>query len=142
MPVAPTTAETLRRRAWFMLQPGVARASTAPRALRRAWLARGWRPEHGAATGGDATAAGEYHIDIRRIIRFPLDLIIVGQLFTGRDVADRLDEHAAVLNHRFAIRIAAVIDKARFVAPDTGVDDGAAIDDEEKRMVIVLVLLV
>ena len=54
--------------------------------------------------------------------------------------ADRLDEHAAVLDDGLAVRSAAVVDEARLVAVDAGVDDGALAGDEQERMAVVIAL--
>src|ERR1700722_5484197 len=139
MPVAPTTAERLRRR---LFMPW-ARASAAPRPLGRARaLWQRWRPQHAAAAGRRPAAAGEDHVDVGRIVGLALDLVVVGELLTGSDVADRLDEHGAPLNDGLAVRVAAVIDEARLVAVDARIDDRAPVDDEEERVVVALVLVV
>jgi hypothetical protein len=84
-----------------------------------------------------AAVAGEHFVDVRRIVLGPADRVIVLELLAGLYRADRLDEHAAVLGHRFAVRIAAVVDEARVVAVDAGVDDDAAVDDEQEGVVVV-----
>src|SRR5580693_8676678 len=127
MPVAPTTAERLRRR---LFMPW-ARASAAPRPLGRAralWQRR--RPQHAAAAARRPAATGEDHVDVGRIVGLALDLVVVGELLTRSDIADGLDEHAALLNDGLAVRVAAVIDEARLVTIDAGVDDGAPVDDK------------
>ena len=52
-----------------------------------------------------------------------------------------VDEHAAVLDDRLAIAIALVIDEARVVAADGGVDHGVFVDDEQERVIVVLVVI-
>src|SRR5580704_5224649 len=141
MPVAPTTAEKLRRRTLFTEVAAPALAAPRPRLRARALRYRR-RPQHAAAAGVRAAAAGEDHVDVGRIVGLALDLVVVGELLAGGDVAQRLDEHAALLDHGLAVRVAAMIDEARLVAIDAGVDDRAPVDDEEERMVVVLVLVV
>src|SRR6185437_7494366 len=71
-------------------------ASRAPLAARARLAPR--RPEHGAAAAHRTTAAGEYLIDVGRIGLVAPDLIIVGQLLTGLDGAQGLDEHAPIVD--------------------------------------------
>ncbi len=97
--------------------------------------------EHRAATALRTAAAGVQRELCRIVGGFPRELIVVPQLFARLDGADRIDEHATALDHRLAIRIAAVIDEARIVAADTGIDDGARACDEQERVPVVVALL-
>src|SRR5690349_1244988 len=127
MPVAATTAASLKGRAWFMRSapPAPAGARRTPR----------W-PHHGAAAAGQAAVAGEDGVDIGGIAGFALDLVVVSQLLAGRDRADRVDEHVRTLDHRLAVGVAGVIDEARLVAVDSGVDHRGVIGDKEERVTV------
>ena len=72
--------------------------------------------EHGAAALRRAAAAGVDLVDVRRIVLVAADLVVVAQLFAGRDGAHGVDEHAAVLDDRGAVAVAVVIDEARVAA--------------------------
>src|SRR5205807_2116435 len=52
-------------------------------------------------------------------------VVVVGELFAARDAARGADPDRAVLDLDVAVRAAGMIDEARDVAADTGVDDGA-----------------
>src|SRR4029077_10069057 len=117
MPVAPTTAGRLKRRALFTLST----RSQLPLHGRR----RAFRPQHAAATAREAAAAGEDLIDLRRIVGFALDLVVVSEFLARLDGSQRVDEHAPILDHGLAVRLTGVVDEARLVAVDAGVDDGA-----------------
>src|SRR5580693_8528804 len=105
-----------------------------------AGLSLGW-PEHRAATALGPTAAGEDLVRVRRIMAVAADLVVVGQFFTGPDGPDRFDEHAPVVDHRFAVWIAGMIDEARVIAMHTGIDDYPAVDDEQKRVIVTIALV-
>src|ERR1700756_2585608 len=121
IPVAATTAASRRGRGWP--------TASAPFAARRTGcVPRG--PHHRAAAAGRAAVAGEDGVDIRWVIGFALDLIIVGELLAGRDAADRVDEYARLLDHRLAVGVAGVIHEARLVAVDAGVDHRGLVGDE------------
>src|SRR5262245_13377805 len=81
------------------------------------------RPQHGAAALWRTAAAGIDLVDVGRIVLLAADLVVVAQLLPRLDVARRVDEHAAVLDHRLAVACALVIDEARVVAADPRVDD-------------------
>src|SRR5215472_6719959 len=128
MPVAATTVVSLKGRAWFMPSAPSAVAARAPHAPRR--------PHHGAAAAGQAAVAGEDRVDVGRIAGLALDLVVVGQLLSGRDAADRVDEHTRTLDHRLAVGVAGVIHEARLVAVDAGVDHRGVVGDEEEGMAV------
>jgi hypothetical protein len=107
--------------------------------LRRG-LAR--RPQHRAAALRRTAATRINLVDIRRIVALAADLVVVTELLTGANTANRLDIHATILDHRFAIRIALMIDEARAVAADSGVDHGALVDDEQERVVVIHIVIV
>src|SRR6184192_3928906 len=96
--MAPTTADTLRRRCGFIES---ARAAAA-----RPQRPRARRPQHGAAAALTAAAAREHLVDVRRVVAFALNLVVVGELLARLDGADRIDEHPSGLDHRFAVRLA------------------------------------
>jgi hypothetical protein len=60
--------------------------------------------------------------------------VVVTELLSWTNVTDRLDPDAAIVDHRVAIRVAAVVDPARLVAVDGRVDDDIIIDGKEKRV--------
>src|SRR5690606_12264044 len=66
----------------------------------------------------------------------------VRQLLAALDVADRLDEDAAVLVHRLAVRFARVVDPARVVAAPAAVDHRLVVDGEEEGVVRLDVVVV
>src|ERR1700746_4060923 len=114
MPVAPTMDERLRRRALFMLFAGCRKESAPRLGLPRRGSVR--RPQHAAAAALAAAAAGEDRIDIGRIVGLARDLVVVGELLARLDGAQCVDEHAAALDHRLAVRLTGMIDEARLVA--------------------------
>src|SRR5580698_3977250 len=132
MPVAATTVASLKGRFWFM---SAARAPgrAAARGARR-------RPHHGAAAAPVAAAAGEDHVDVGRIVGLALDLVVVGELLPGGDGSDRVDEHPRFLDHRLAVRLAAVIDETRIVPVDAGVDHRFVVGDEQEGVVVAVLL--
>ena len=91
---------------------------------------------------GRAAAARIDLIDIGRIVLFTADLVVVPQLITGRDIARRVDENAAMLDDGLAIAFALVIDEARIVAVDGGIDDRVLVDDEQECVIVVDVVIV
>ena len=64
------------------------------------------------------------------------DLIVVGQLLARLDRADRLDEDPPLLDHCSRNSGRRMVDEARFVAVDPGIDDGPRIDREQERVVV------
>ncbi|MNI75234.1 hypothetical protein D3C73_1313680 [compost metagenome] len=70
------------------------------------------------------------------------DAVVVRQLFASLDIAQRLDEDlvaAAVtvfvfLDHRLAVRVAAVVDPARVVALVVGIDHPVIVEGEQEGM--------
>src|SRR6185437_9517677 len=61
--------------------------------------------------------------------------VVIRQLLAGRDRAHRLDPDAPIVYHGIAIRLARVIDVARIVAADGGVDDDIIVDGEQEGVV-------
>src|SRR5688500_12858005 len=64
-----------------------------------------------------------------------LVLVLVEQLVARLDRAQRVDVDAVVLDHRFAVRLARVVDERGIVAPDRAVDDVVHIDREQEGVV-------
>src|SRR5882724_3486680 len=96
------------------------------RAASLTFLARPlWLHQQGAAAVGRAATAGVALGPFGPPVAVALEVIVIGELFAGADVADDFDEDAAVFVHRLAVGVAGVIDKARFIAVHGGVDDGA-----------------
>src|SRR5690348_16185982 len=89
-------------------------------ALRPRW--RGRLHDGTAAVGRAAVALVEL---LLLGVASLLVLVIVVELLPFLDRADRLDPDAPVLDHRFAVGVARVIDVDRLVAVDGAVDDGA-----------------
>ena len=84
---------------------------------------------------------GEDGVDIRWIVALAADLIVVGELLTRGDAADRIDEDPRVLDHGLAVWLTGVIDEARLVAVDSGVDHGGIVGDEKERVTVVRLLV-
>src|SRR5262245_7830917 len=68
------------------------------------------RPQHRAAALGRAAPARIDLVDVRRVTALAADLVVVSELFARCDIAHGLDEHPPLLDDRFAVRIARVID--------------------------------
>src|SRR4029453_14268975 len=77
-------------------------------------------------------AAGDHRIAPR--------VVIVGQLFPRANRAPRADPDHTILDLDPAVRSAGVIDEARDVAADTGVDDPAAVQRETPDAALLQVL--
>ena len=60
--------------------------------------------------------------------------VIVREFFTGCDIAHRLDPDATIVDHGVAVRITRMIDPARIVAVDCGIDDDAVVDCKQERV--------
>ena len=88
-----------------------------------------------------AAAAGENLIDVRGIVEVALNLIVIGQFFAGLNRTDGFDEDASRVAYALAIRIAGMVDVARLIAVDPGIDDGLRIDREQKGVVVLRALL-
>src|SRR5215469_3802789 len=144
MPTVPTSEDRLQRRGCFMWPTSLswpAFFSTAPRSPA---AGRGaGRPQHAAAASGRTAAAGEDRIDVGRVVRLALNLVVVGELFARLDGTERVDEHPALFDDRLAVGRAGVVDEARLVTVDPRVDHRARIDDEQESVVVggVLVLI-
>ena len=61
--------------------------------------------------------------------------VVVGQLLARADVANCLDPDSAVVNDGIAVRIARVVDEARFVALERRVDHDLVVNRKEKGVV-------
>ena len=66
--------------------------------------------------------------------------VIVKEFLARFDVAYRVDENAVVFLDRFAVRVAAMVDPARVVSADLGIDYFAAFEAEIECVRIVLVI--
>src|SRR5512138_1959164 len=93
------------------------------------------RGEDRPATGGRAALAHVQTLGVLILGAVTLVRVVVRQLFAGRDVANGLDVDMLSLVDRLAIRRAAVVDEARFVAADGGIDHGVAVDAEQEGVV-------
>ncbi|KAG1376612.1 hypothetical protein G6F59_018243 [Rhizopus arrhizus] len=68
------------------------------------------------------------------------DPVVVGQLLAGLDIAQGLDEHLVAtavavlvfLDHRLAVRVAAVVDPACVVALVVGIDHPVIVEGEQE----------
>ena len=74
-------------------------------------------------------------LQLRRVALVDHQAVVVEQLFAGRDVAQGLDEDAAVVLVGLAVGLAGVVDPARRVAADLGVDDMLVVDVEVEGVV-------
>src|SRR5690348_876261 len=79
--------------------------------------------QDGQTTRRGATVAREPPLGGRRVALLEHVGIVVGELLARRDLANRLDPDATVLDHGVAVRRTRVIDEACLVAVDRGVDD-------------------
>src|SRR5262245_6633637 len=98
---------------------------SAARGARRPGSGRG--REDRAAAARCAAMAGVACLGMFVVPRLAFIGVVVGQLLARRDVAQGVDERPAGLDDDLAVRIAGVVDEARLVAADRGVDDPAAI---------------
>lgn len=98
-------------------------------------LAPGLRYQEGAAAAGSAAVAGEAALGGRGVAFLEDILVVVGELFAGRDVPDRVDPDLRSLSHRIAIGLARVVDPPRGVAAHGGIDHDAVVDGEQEGMV-------
>src|SRR5688572_22136389 len=99
------------------------------------------RIEHRAPALRGAAAADVERELLRVVVALPGELIVVTQLLAGPDIADRIDEHAAILDDGLAVCVAGVVNVARLVAAHARVDADAVVDDEQECVTIVLALL-
>jgi len=60
-------------------------------------------------------------------------VVVVCEFLPEGDLAGRLNEDTPVLDERFAVRIARVIDELRLISSPPRIDDGAAIQREQKH---------
>src|SRR5262249_30826869 len=139
---APATAPTAR--------PTGSRCSTAAR-RRLAWL---WAVganesrssglalgrEHRATAVACPAMAGEQFLDFILVVVVDRQAVVVEQLLAWSDLAQRLDEHAVVVlvDVGLAVRVAGVVDPARRVAADVGIDHVPVVDVKEERVVRIL----
>ena len=68
-----------------------------------------------------------------------VERVIVEEFFASADVTQRVNEYAIPFPDGFAVRVAGMVDPARFVSADGAVDDLAVVD-AEKECVRVIVL--
>src|SRR3954463_6703276 len=92
------------------------------------------------AVGGSAATRVEGEI-FGCVLVEVLVLVIVRQLGTGRYALDRFDPDATALDVRVTVRITRVVDEARIVAVEGGVDDPPAVQREQKRVVPLIPLV-
>ena len=69
--------------------------------------------QHGAAATGGPAPAGVFGLELGGQWAVDDQAIVVIELFTRLDVAQRFDEHPLVFYVRFAIGLASVVDPAR-----------------------------
>src|SRR5690606_7626379 len=86
------------------------------------------RREQGAAAAFGAAPAREFGQQLGRIGLVDHQAVVVVELFTGNDVAQRLDEDPLALGIRLAVGIAGVIDPLGGVAVDLAIDHMLVID--------------
>src|SRR5688500_10776867 len=86
------------------------------------------------ATGCGAAVTGKAALRPGRVALVEHVRVVVGQLLARRDVADRLDPDAAVIDHGVAVRIARMVDEAGVVAVHRRVDYQVVVDREQERM--------
>src|SRR5476651_1556621 len=106
----------------------------ARRTMRRLAPPSGRRHQHAAAALPGSAAACIDFVYVRGIVAVTLDLIVVGEFLARLYGANGANEHASVLDGAFAVGVARMVDKTRFVAVDAGIDHRPRIDREQKRM--------
>jgi len=67
-----------------------------------------------------------------------VERVIVEEFFTSADVAQGVNEYAIPFPDSFAVRVARVVDPARFVPADGAVDDQAVVDAEKECMWVIV----
>ena len=85
-----------------------------------------------------AAIAAELLLPILGLILVHSEAVVVAEFFAGLDRASRFDENAALVFHRFAIRIARVIDEARVIALHGGINAHVAIANLKEKGVMPL----
>src|SRR6218665_2913569 len=96
---------------------------------RRQW----WRPvalggQQGATAVRAAAPAGVLGLEPGGVALFDGQAVVVTEFFAGLDIAQRRDENAALAFVGIAVRMATVVDPARGVAAEFGVDHMLVID--------------
>lgn len=84
---------------------------------------------------------GKDDIDICRIVIVALDSIVVREFLTRQYGANRLDEYSLSHIDGLAIRIAAMIHEARFIAVDAGIDHCLGVHGEQEGVAILGLLV-
>src|SRR5690606_37917796 len=69
-------------------------------------------------------------------------VVVVEQLLPLADRLDRVDEDAAILDNRLAVRVAGVVDVLHAAAADARVDHRLVVDLEQERVMTLLRLVV
>mmetsp|Transcript_71463 Transcript_71463/g.168395 ORF Transcript_71463/g.168395 Transcript_71463/m.168395 type:complete len:289 (-) Transcript_71463:2509-3375(-) len=105
------------------------------RSIASAARAAGFGREHGAAAGRRAAPAGELLLDLGGVALVQHQAVVVEQLLAGLQVAQGLDEDAAVDLVGLAVGLAGMVDPARIVAAVEGVDHQAAVEVEVEGVV-------
>jgi hypothetical protein len=75
-------------------------------------------------------------VDIRRVVFFASDLVVVTQLITRRDIARRIDEYPTMFDDGLTVAFTLVVDEARVVSADTGIDDRVLVDNEQEGVIV------
>jgi len=94
-----------------------------------------FRFHNGAATVRGAALAGVKLQILFRILVEILVLVVVRELGTGGNALDRLDPDVPPFDEGITVRIARVIDEARIVSIECGVDDPLGVQREQKGVV-------
>src|SRR5687767_7519121 len=101
--------------------------------LRFLFSAALWGSHDASATPGGAAVA---HVELlHRLAAGTLVLVIVGKLYAGLNVLQRIDPDALVLDDRLAVWITGVIYQPGRVGTHSAVDTGLVIEREEKSVV-------
>src|SRR5690606_518788 len=108
------------------------------------------RPQHRPGAVARAAAAGPDLLQARRVPLRQGDAVVVHQFLARANAADGLDQHPVaarvavriLLDHRLAVGRAAVVDPARGVAADIGVDDVVVVEGEQERVAALAVVAV
>src|SRR6476620_173579 len=102
--------------------------------------------EHGAGAVLRTAAAGPELLERRGVALGEGDAVVVAEFFARLDRAHALDPDLVLLlvaafilvEHRFAVRVAAVVDPARRIRIEVGVDDPLVVQGEEEGVAVVV----
>src|SRR5206468_624733 len=132
---APEARATVRWTPMPWLQSCAHASFTAAAEIRQEMPFSSWDVDDRAAAQGTSAAASVELEVLDRVVGHEVVLVVVAQLLTGADVAQRVDPDVLALDQRDAVGVARMVDEARDVAADSRVDARATVQDEQERVV-------